>query len=331
MRPESSAVVIKTIAWFVRHLRPVAVLSALVVGLAITDLMSGAAPAQQACPQSAPGAPSSGTPGAQQQLVPSGPVSLTLCRYRGLNDPTPTYVNQIAGSATVTDPMQLQSLEDQFNALPPPQSGTFACPADDGSSLLARFDHPNSPSDEVLIRTTGCSDATNGYVTASMAFNGGQQLRTELQNLTGCASSIDDWLCNSDPVPTNPNSGSSTGNPPPAPSTHPPTPNATVSGFVRLCRGPALARRCLVDTIRMCRPPNGCMTPDRIALLDTAGRRVAVRKLHHARFRLSVGPGRYTIELLGNSKRIHGHFVRSKRITATADWTIAVVFTFSIP
>ena len=214
--------VISVLAWFVRYALLTTLLTAVISGLASTAFASRASAAAQGCPETAPGAVSSGSPGAQQQLVPAGAVSLTLCRYRGLSDPNPSYVNQLVGSATLTDPQQLQLSADQFNALPPFPNGVFACPLDDGSSLLARFEYANSPPDEVLIRSTGCSSATNGYVTSSMMFSGGQELRTELQNLTGCASSIDYWLCNSDPVPPNPNPGVSTSNPNPTPSTQPP-------------------------------------------------------------------------------------------------------------
>jgi hypothetical protein len=77
------------------------------VAAVIAGLTSTAAMAQ-GCPQTAPGAMSSGASGAQQQLVPSGAGSLTLCRYRGLNDPTPAYLNQLVGSATVSDAQQLR-------------------------------------------------------------------------------------------------------------------------------------------------------------------------------------------------------------------------------
>lgn len=323
--------VISVLAWFVRYALLTTLLTAVISGLASTAFASRASAAAQGCPETAPGAVSSGSPGAQQQLVPAGAVSLTLCRYRGLSDPNPSYVNQLVGSATLTDPQQLQLSADQFNALPPFPNGVFACPLDDGSSLLASFEYANSPPDEVSIRSTGCSSATNGYVTSSMMFSGGQELRTELQNLTGCASSIDYWLCNSDPVTPNPNPGVSTSNPNPAPSTQPPARDASVSGFVRVCRGPAPGRRCFVEKIRICRPPHGCMASDRIAIIDQAGRRVLVRTLRRSRFRLSLSPGRYTIELLGDGKQIHGHVMRRKKVTAAAGRTTKVVFQLAVP
>jgi hypothetical protein len=140
----------------------------------------------------------------QQDLVAPGAVSVTLCRYRGLNDPTPQHVNELAGSATVTDPTSVQSLSEQFDALPPdsgPQHAS-ACPADDASSMVATFDYPHAAPDAVSIRLTGCSLATNGAVAASMAFDGGQRLRSELTKLTGCRTTASSWLCNSDPLPT---------------------------------------------------------------------------------------------------------------------------------
>jgi hypothetical protein len=73
------------------------------------------------------------------------------------------------------------------------------------------------------------------------------------------------------------------------------------------------------------------MTSDRIAVIDKAGRRVVVRKLRHARFRLSLSPGRYTIELLGDGKQIHGHVMRRKKVMAQADRTTNVAFTFVTP
>ena len=73
------------------------------------------------------------------------------------------------------------------------------------------------------------------------------------------------------------------------------------------------------------------MTSDRIAVIDKSGRRVAVRQLRHARFRLSLSPGRYTVQLLGDGKRIHGHVMRRKKVTATASSPTNVAFIFAIP
>lgn len=142
-------------------------------------------------------------PAAESELVPPGATAALICRYRGLNDPYPRYANSLAGAATVTDSSTLHSLTDQFNALPPtsPSGTAAACPADDGSSLVVIFDYASSAPDPVFVRPTGCSSATNGYLTANMAFEAGQRLRTELQHLTGCPSSLEDWFCDSDSLP----------------------------------------------------------------------------------------------------------------------------------
>ena len=73
------------------------------------------------------------------------------------------------------------------------------------------------------------------------------------------------------------------------------------------------------------------MTSDRIAVIDQAGRRVASHRLRHAWFGLSLSPGRYTIELLGDGNHIHGYVVRRKKVSAVAGRPTKVVFQFAIP
>jgi hypothetical protein len=66
--------------------------------------------------------------------------------------------------------------------------------------VLAIFEYSHATTDPVSIRLTGCSLATNGFVTATMAFDAGQRLRSELAHMTGCHSSRSDSFCDSDPV-----------------------------------------------------------------------------------------------------------------------------------
>jgi hypothetical protein len=40
--------------------------------------------------------------------------------------------------------------------------------------------------------------------------------------------------------------------------------HATVTGYVRLCGGPAPGR-CFIGTFGVCQPPVGCVTTDRVA------------------------------------------------------------------
>jgi len=58
---------------------------------------------------------------------------------------------------------------------------------------------------------------------------------------------------------------------------------------------------------------------------------MATRKLHNARFTLHIAPGRYTIELLGDGKHVHGKVMQSKKITAQAHRTTVVHFVFDVP
>jgi PASTA domain len=159
--------------------------------------VAGAAASAGVCPVKlgASVAPSK-APGSQRELVPPGAVSVTVCRYRGLNDPSARDVGRLAGSAVLSDLQRVQSLSARFDGLPPAQGGPVACPADDGSMALAIFGYPGSAFDPVSIRLTGCSIASNGFVVGNMAFDVGWRLRVELQRLTGC----DVPPCDSDPV-----------------------------------------------------------------------------------------------------------------------------------
>lgn len=106
--------------------------------------------------------------------------------------------------------------------------------------------------------------------------------------------------------------------------------NAIVAGYVQLCGGPAPGR-CSIETIGSCQAPHGCVTSDRVAAIDAGGLRVETDSLHHARFRLRLAPGRYTVELLGDGKRVHDRVMQRKKVTALAHRTVVVWFFFAIP
>jgi hypothetical protein len=111
---------------------------------------------------------------------------------------------------------------------------------------------------------------------------------------------------------------------------HAATRDAVVSGYVRLCGGPAPGG-CRIETFGICEPPNGCVTTRRVAAINSKGRRVAVQRLHHARFRMVLAPGRYTIELIGDGKRVHGRVMQRKTVTARAHRTVVVPFMIAVP
>ena len=109
-----------------------------------------------------------------------------------------------------------------------------------------------------------------------------------------------------------------------------PSRNATVSGYVQLCGGPAPGR-CWKGKAGFCQQPQGCVTTSRVAVIDVRGRRVATQRLHRARFRFHLVPGHYTVELLGDGKRVHGRVMQTKKITARAHRTTVVRFLFAVP
>jgi hypothetical protein len=108
------------------------------------------------------------------------------------------------------------------------------------------------------------------------------------------------------------------------------TDEAVVSGYVRLCGGPAPGG-CRIETFGICQPPKGCVTTDRVVAINAKGRRVAVQRLRDARFRMVLAPGRYTIELLGDGKQVHGRVMQRRTVTAKAGRTAVVRFVFPVP
>jgi hypothetical protein len=105
---------------------------------------------------------------------------------------------------------------------------------------------------------------------------------------------------------------------------------AVVSGYVQLCGGPAPGR-CWKGEIGFCEAPKGCVTSDRVAAINAAGRRVATQRLVRGRFKFHLVPGRYTIELLGDGKRVHGEVMQRKKVSARSRRTTTVRFFFNVP
>ena len=106
--------------------------------------------------------------------------------------------------------------------------------------------------------------------------------------------------------------------------------NAVLSGYVRVCGGPAPGG-CRIETFGICQPPKGCATTRRVAAINAKGRRVAVQRLRHARFRMVLAPGRYALELLGDGKQVHGRVMQRTTVTARAGRTVVVPFVFAVP
>jgi hypothetical protein len=68
-----------------------------------------------------------------------------------------------------------------------------------------------------------------------------------------------------------------------------------------------------------------------VAAVDARGRRVAVQRLRHARFSFRLRPGHYTIQLLGDGRRVRGQVMQTKKVWARSDHASVVRFRFDVP
>ncbi len=121
---------------------------------------------------------------ARAKLAPPNPSAIRLCRYSGLNaHPRLTLV----GSRLLDSRSAVQQLVSEFDRLPS-LTGAVACPADDGSQILAALTYPAGHEVTITVGLTGCDLVTNGSVHRSAAGIGsprpfGPQLVAELEHL----------------------------------------------------------------------------------------------------------------------------------------------------
>lgn len=233
--------------------------------------------------------------------MPDGALSATICRYRGMDDPSLRHDGALAMRSTVSDAPTLQVLAAELNALPPQPAGTAACPMDDDSVVVLTFHYAGIADDPVVVRLRGCSNATNGRVRSAVP---GATV-TELQSLTGCPHG---GFCNDALRP----------------------PGSAASGYVSLCGGPAPGG-CRSATIGFCTASRGCMTSDRVVALDAHHRVAARAALSHARYSLRLAPGRYTLALLADGRRARGVVLQRRPVTVVAHTTSVLAFVFQVP
>jgi hypothetical protein len=100
---------------------------------------------------------------------------------------------------------------------------------------------------------------------------------------------------------------------------------ALIRGAVELC-----ISSCQVGGYGYCTRSQGCVTADRVAAMAGDGRLVATVHLHDHRFKLNLIPGRYTLELLGDGKHVHGQVFQRQKVRALADRTTHVYFRFQV-
>ena len=101
--------------------------------------------------------------GARKVLVPHGAISLTVCRYNGMNanDGVPQF--GLLGVGETADRATIDQLTDELDALKS-ERGVINCPMDDSSQDVAYFDYASGPSIVVTAGTNGCNDITNGHI-----------------------------------------------------------------------------------------------------------------------------------------------------------------------
>jgi hypothetical protein len=126
---------------------------------------------------------------ARAELAPPSASAIRLCRYAGLNaHPRLTLV----GSRLLDSRSLVHQLVSEFDRLPS-LTGAVACPADDGSQIVALLSYPNGHQVTISAGLTGCALVTNGSVHRSAAGIGsprpfGPQLLAQLERLIGTRS-----------------------------------------------------------------------------------------------------------------------------------------------
>src|SRR5947209_4038962 len=100
--------------------------------------------------------------GASAALAPGRPQAVLLCRYSGLQGPRARW-QHLVGERLVRRADRVRHLASELNALPP-VSGVQACPADNGSAIVAIFRYRSGSDNPVTVGLTGCRLTTNGYV-----------------------------------------------------------------------------------------------------------------------------------------------------------------------
>jgi len=276
-------------------------LAALAGATAIVVTSAQGAPTRLSCPPRLTATVHSSRPGAEHQLVPSGANNLILCRYDGpFGSPGQGQPVRLVAIRTVPHPQRLAAA---FDRLPLAKAGTYACPLSTGAAIIAEFGYSSGAADPVRVDLTGCQFASNGHLTAFAALNG--------NNILNRLEALDHAL------PSRTGTGRAT---------------AAISGFIRLCGGPAPGR-CFISTVGGCNQHQGCVESDRVVAIDTEGRQVAEQKIRigRGRFRLDVAPGDYVVELLADGRHVHDRLLRADGATARAGHTSRVVFTFDVP
>jgi hypothetical protein len=222
-------------------------------------------------------------------------VTLTLCRYIGFAEPYTFHQLAFSLSArrTLRNHAQVQQLADELNALPPPRPGTYSCPMDDASTIVARFGYPGGPPNPVTVKLGGCGGATNGHVSRASG-----RATERLERLV----------------------------PAPQPATirgrvevcGGPSPGGCHVGEFGSCESTGTGAA-------------SCTTTDRVSVRTASGRRLGIIRLHDARFEIDVPDGLYVLRLLADGDRVRARVVETTHVRARARRTVTVIFRMIVP
>ncbi|MHB8691801.1 MAG: hypothetical protein ACYDHH_11180 [Solirubrobacteraceae bacterium] len=254
--------------------------------------------ASASCPKRDPGSKTSRRPGAAAALVPSGAVALRLCLYNTIGLPQQGAVNGLISTRAITAPGTIAGIASKLNALAPPSRYPLACTLELSDNIVAYFSYGGGPANPVAIQPYGCLKISNGRLVRY----GNRTLVDQIHALIP-----------SPRVPLGPG----------------PVVISTIAGELQVCGGPAPGR-CRVENFTICGPPSGCVTADRV-LVVRDGAKVASARLRHGRFSVIVQPERYTVELLGDGRRVHGNVLQQKTVNAAKWRTTRVKFGIEVP
>lgn len=200
--------------------------------------------------------------GASSSLVPSGAIALTVCRYNGLNATALAPQFGLAAIGTTDDQTTVSNLAGELDALKP-TTGTYNCPSDDGSAVIAYFTYTTGVDDIVKVGLAGCNAITNAHITR---LGLDAPVVGQLQALTRAVKLK--W--------------------------------ARFSGQVEI-RRVAEPDICTITQCPIC--PTNCKAPTRVVAFNAKGDFLAQARLHddHFSFRVAT-PGRYTLKLEATNK-----------------------------
>lgn len=271
------------------------------VALTVFVASSGSGVSATTCPASDPGQLTSQRPGATTSLVPSGTSALTVCEFNFIGYPGAGARNALIGTGTSTDSAAVTGIADQLDALTEGSNYPIACPADAGQAYVAYFAYPSGVDDPVRLQLGGCDQVSNGPLTRLAI---GSPVVSQITALVKPTSTT--------PLPLGPG----------------PVVISWIAGALRLCGGPAPGG-CHVESFTSC-GPGGCVHADRVRITGNSSSSETVR-LKKGRFKVTVSPGRYTVALLGDGKRVRTRVLQRKTVIVKKYATAHVIFTIAVP